>query len=314
MRRLWVIVWAIASAGVFAPPISKAAETPKRVQPPEWSRDVLDAFFEDAREQLVGERPTTISVEAGELEVANAGSGANQPDESEFKWSALIDADTLATEIKRINNQLGVALRKSGSFQAGGNLLCRRDFGLLAVLFGVVREFDEDVRWKRHGQQVQSFCFRACQNCKTASAQSFTAAKDVLAMLEDLFRGQTPAAEWPSDPSGEKLLVDRPQLMLSMERSVKEHLSPALASSREFRKRFQRAAQQAQVLAVLAEVIQQEGYEYADDGTYLDEARQLREAAGELSRAAKEKDYEAARAAAGRVRQSCSRCHEGYRG
>jgi len=94
---------------------------------------------------------------------------------------------------------------------------------------------------------------------------------------------------------------------------VEERLSPAISSVREFRKRAQQATEQAQLLAALSKVIQQAGYDYADDDTYRDEAQQLRDAARELAEAAGEKNYEASRAAAGKVGQSCSRCHEGYR-
>ncbi|MGI9429049.1 MAG: cytochrome c, partial [Bythopirellula sp.] len=289
-----------------------SAESVQRVQPPEWSRDVLDEFFEDAREQLVGERPASAAGGEQRPSVATPASGEGEAEEAEFRWSLLIEADTLTAEIKRINNQLGTALRKSSSFQGGGNLLCRRDFGLLSVLFAVIRDFDKDVRWKRSARQVQAECYQASNNCKSASAQSFAAAQNTHALLEDLFRGQAPAATGTSED--EQLLIERPQLMQSMELSLKERLGPAVANSREFRRRSQQAVEQAQVLAVLAEMIQREGYEYADDDTFLDEARQLREAAAELSQAAKEKNYEAARAAAGKVGQSCSRCHEGYRG
>ncbi|NOZ40481.1 MAG: cytochrome c [Planctomycetes bacterium] len=296
----------------------RAAESSRRVQPPNWSQDVLDAFFEDAREQLVGERPLRDAVDDAELSAAKPTSGEGPLAESELKWSALIEAETLTAEIKRIHIQLSTALRKSASFQGGGNLKCQRDFGLLAVLFGVIDQFDEANinqlgRWRRSAKLMQQRCLRTGQNCKAASAQSYAAAKETHAVLGELLRGQAPADETASQESDEPELVDRALLMQSMELAIKERMKPALANSREFRKRSQLAAEQSQLLAVLAEVIQQEGYEYADDDTYLDEARQLRQAARELADAAREKNYEAARAAAGQVGQSCSRCHEGYR-
>ena len=42
------------SVGLFA---AERGDKPKRARPPKWSADVLDAFFEDAREKLEGERP-----------------------------------------------------------------------------------------------------------------------------------------------------------------------------------------------------------------------------------------------------------------
>ena len=285
-----------------------AAEPPRRVQPPHWSQDVLDAFFEDAREQLVGERP-----QLAEALVAKPASVEGVAADATQKWSELIDAETLTAEIKRVHNQLAPALKKSASFQGGGNLVCRRDFGLLAVLFGVLAEFDSDVRWQRSAKLMQQRCFQTGKNCKAASAQSYSAAKETLALLEELLRGQAPSGETTNQGTEGQERTDRALLMQTMELAIKERLKPALANAREFRKRSQLAFEQAQLLAALAEVIQQEGYEYADDDTYLDLARQLRQAAQELADAARDKNYEAARAAAGRMGRSCSNCHEGYR-
>lgn len=287
-----------------------AAEKPKLVEPPTWSQDVLDAFFDDAREHLVGERPqpTRDTEQAAPTSPANPGDA-----EQEFKWSRLVEAETLTAEIKRLNNQLATALKKSASFQAGGNLMCRRDYGLLAVLFGVIADYDQDVRWQRSAATMQQQCLKASRNCKAASSQTYASAKQTQAVLQDLLRGQGPG-ESDNATAEDGNLADRPLLMQCMELAVKDRLSPALANAREFRRRTQQTAEQAQLLAVLAEVMQQDGYEYADDEEFTAEADQLRDAASELAQAARDRDYEAARAAAGRVGQSCSRCHEGYRG
>ncbi len=289
--------------------LSIAAEASKRVQPPTWSKDVLDAFFDDARQHLVGDRPTNVARTHTKDATQSAAEVAS---DGEFKWSQLIDADTLTAEIKRINNQLANSLRRSATFQGGGNLGCRRDFGMLAVLFGVIAEFDGDVRWQQSAKWMQQRCLKTSRNCKVASAQTFADANETRTLLEELLRGQAPAGE--IDNSADDQLADRTLLMQAMELSLKDQLGPTLTSTREFRRRSQQASEQAQVLTVLAEVIQREGYEYSDDDDFLAEAGRLRQAAAELSQAAKDKNYEAARSAAGRVGQSCSNCHEGYRG
>lgn len=284
-----------------------ASDVAKRVQPPTWSKDVLDAFFDDARDHLVGPRPTGAS---SEKQPTGASREAIVASAKELKWSQLIDADTLTAEIKRINNQLATSLKKASSFQGGGNLLCRRDFGVLAVLFGVVAEYDGDVRWQRSANTMKGHCLQSSRNCKVASTQAYADAKQTHAMLVELLRGQSPTAK----SNAEGGLADRALLMQAMEVALNEGLSSTLANAREFRRRSQLAAEQAQLLAMLAEVIQRDGYEYSDDDEFLAEARLLRSASEELAQAAKDKNYEAARTAAGRVSQSCSRCHEGYRG
>ena len=271
-------------------------------------------FFADAREHLVGARPQDAGRSNAKPIAAEPTGDPRQPADTTDRWSMLVDADTLTAEIRRIVNQLTVPLKKSASFQGGGNLVCRRNFGLLAVLFGVVDQFDQQVRWQGVAKQMRDRCLQASNNCKAASTQSYAAALDTKIVLEELLRGQAPADDASGGSTEERPPVDRALLMQSMKLAVKERLSPALANSREFRKRAQLATEQAQLLAVLAKVIQQEGYDYVDDDTYLDEARQLGQAALELNDAAREKNYEAARAAAGKVGQSCSRCHEDFRG
>ncbi|MEM8945416.1 MAG: cytochrome c [Planctomycetota bacterium] len=309
MGRLTIwICWYCSLCAVTLP--ADAVEPAGQVQPPgNWSQDVLDAFFEDARGQLAGTRPTSSSIPLKQLAAEPKRAVAA---DGQFKWSLLIDADTLTAEIRRLSNQLALSLKRSATFQSGGNLACRRDFGLLAVLFGVVADFDGDMRWQRSAAALRQRCLVASRNCKVATAQTYADAKDTHAQLQSLLRGQAPASD--NATGGEAELVDRTLLMQAMELTFQEKLAPAMASMREFRKRAQAAAEQAQVLAVLATVIREEGYEYYDDEDFLLEAKTLKSAASELSQAASDKDYEAARAAAGRVGQSCSRCHEGYRG
>ena len=54
----------LARCGAGAMSLRSAAGRRRRARPPKWSRDVLDAFFDDAREKLAGERPATTSMRA----------------------------------------------------------------------------------------------------------------------------------------------------------------------------------------------------------------------------------------------------------
>ena len=65
---------------------------------------------------------------------------------------------------------------------------------------------------------------------------------------------------------------------------------------------------------MLAAIIDCEEFEYWDDENFQQHSGNLRAASRELSRAAAEANYDAARAAAGKAGQACSACHEGYRG
>jgi cytochrome c556 len=101
--------------------------------------------------------------------------------------------------------------------------------------------------------------------------------------------------------------------MTRIEKAQQEGLTPALANAGEFKKNSDKILHEAQILAVLGEVITREGYEFADDDTYLGYARELRDHALEIIDAVKQKNYEAARKAGGQIDKACSSCHEGYR-
>jgi cytochrome c556 len=121
---------------------------------------------------------------------------------------------------------------------------------------------------------------------------------------------QLPAAKgdaaWPK-------VADRPPLMKRLERAQQQAVAPLVASKAEFERHAGRLAHEAQIIAALAEVISREGYEFADDDTYLEYARAMQTQALQVRDAATSKNYEQARQAAGELGKTCNNCHEGYR-
>jgi len=91
-------------------------------------------------------------------------------------------------------------------------------------------------------------------------------------------------------------------------------LRPAAASAADFKKQIDTALHAAEIVAVIGEVIQRRDFEYHDDDSYRGYSAEMRDAAAALRQACQENDYEAARAAAGRIEKSCNACHGDYRG
>jgi cytochrome c556 len=303
---------AVTLGGLSAIAAEKAP--PRRAKPPVWTPDVLDAFFTDAREHLVGERPAQAEATmANVASAANAASPAVDPTQP-FAWSKVIEGDSLDAEVKRIVAGLREPLANPAKFKAGGYKQCRADFSMLAVLFGVIAEHDGDVRWQEDAAALRDALARAAMNCKTATDQTFAEASQRRADLEDLVRGERLGGDKPAGLEKWSQLADRPLLMQRMEKLLQEEISPALGNAKEFTKRAPDIRQKAELLAVLADVTQREEYEYWDDAGFQELSTDLRNATAELTRAAVETNYEAARAAAGRATQACSACHEGYRG
>jgi cytochrome c556 len=285
-----------------------AAEPPKRAVPPSWTPEVEGAFFKDAREALEGERPAAAASVG-----TKQGSRDGDKNAIRFEWSRLITADALATEVKRVASSLAEPLATFAAFQSGGNKACLVDFSELAVLWAVIDEYDGDVRWQRDAATLRDAFARAARNCKSASDQTFAEATERRAALDDLIRGgradraaAKPVGKWSE-------LIERGPLMQRMQAGLQEGINPKLSDARAFSRAAADVQHEAQMLAVLAEVIRREEFEYWDDETFKDYANQLGAAAADLSRAAADINYEAAREAAGRAGQACAACHDGYR-
>ncbi len=288
----------------------------KRAKPPVWSQDVLDEFFVDAREQLVGERPAKPSAIAVKDQPAGQGSAVSSDAETgnSSSWSQVISGDSLAAEVKQLATTLREPLANPAKFKSGGYKICRAVFNELAVLFAVIAEYDGDVRWQEDAPMLRDALARAARNCKTGTDQTFAAASELRAQLDDLIRGERLSGKPALPPERWSELADRPLLMTRMESALQEGISPALSNAREFSRKAVDVQQQAEVLAMLATLIDREEFEYWDDESFQEHSIALRAASRALTRAAAEANYEAARAAAGEASQSCSACHEGYRG
>jgi hypothetical protein len=315
--RLWIVVvaasWAVCLAGAALAAEDKAPV--KRAKPPVWSQDVLDEFFVDATAELVGERPsraaTVTSPQLSSLQSEGPGGAATTAGAA---WSEAISGDSIAAEVKRIVAALREPLANPQKFKGGGYKECRAAFNDLATLMAVVAEHDGDVRWKEDAPALRDALARAARNCKTGTDQTFAEAADLRTRLDDLIRGERLGGEPTPPPERWSEIADRPLLMKRMEAALQEQIGPALSNAREFSRKQVDVQQQAEVLSMLAALIDREEFEYWDDENFQEQSGELRAAAKELARAATEGNYDAARAAAGRAGQACTACHEGYRG
>jgi hypothetical protein len=288
----------------------------KRARPPKWSADVLDAFFEDARGKLVGQRPDygVRDTAASLPNHATSASAAADARPDGAAWSKLIAAETIETEVKRIAQTLAQDVTTPSEFKGGKFQDCRRHFSVLAVLFAVAAEYDGSVRWQDTATGLRDVFARAGYNCKVGADQSYREATARKQDLVDLIAGsrpQVPAAARDADWSH---VADRPPLMQRMEIAQQDRLTKWLANKREFSQHRGDVLHEAELIAAIAEVIGREGFEYWDDEQYAAYARELKQAAIDVAAAADEDKFPQAREAATRMTKACADCHDGYRG
>jgi hypothetical protein len=125
--------------------------------------------------------------------------------------------------------------------------------------------------------------------------------------------GGTPAGRPDRDEDFQwSQVAARPALMSRLE-SAEGALAAAVASKADFSRQLERVVREAEIVAVIGEVIQRKDFEYHDDDTYRGYAAAMRDAAIGARDAAAKKDHDAASTAVGVLKKSCDACHGDYR-
>lgn len=312
---LAIVAIAILSCAAIAA-TKKSGPPSKRARPPKWSPDVLDAFFPDARAKLVGERPAydkATAVASSQTPSVSGTPAAANAAPTGGGWSKLIDAETIETEIKRLAQEVAKDVTAPAPFKGGGYKDCRREFSVLAALFGVAAEYDGDVRWKDGAASLRDVFARAGRNCKVGTDQTYQEATQRKQDLADLISGNRPK---PSDaePKAEwSQVTDRPPLMQRLNIAQQDRLQKWLAAKGDFTAHRDDIKHEAQLAAAFADIITHKGFEFADDDTYIGFANDLKQAESDIAAAVDLNNFDQARAAYGKAAKSCANCHEGYR-
>ena len=312
IASITVVAWLVGPE-LFAVESDRPA---KRARPPKWSADVLDAFFEDAREKLVGERPAYSGKELSPR-VAGVTPAADATAETlatGAAWSKLIDAETIETEIKRLGQAVARDVTTPSEFKGAKYQDCRRHFSVLAVLFAIAAEHDDEVRWQDASPGLREVFARAGYNCKVGTDQTFQESNLRKQDLAELVSGSRPRAASAQRAADWSQVADRPPLMQRLNIAHEERLVKWLASEREFARNSDEVRHEAQLAAAIADVVGREGFDYWDDEQYAAYARELRAAASDLAAAAELENFDQARRAGSRMTKACADCHEGYRG
>ena len=312
-----LIGWLAIACGLSsAREVRSAPQAIRRAKPPSaaWDRNTAKTFHDDAFAELEGERPnfaasTQRPAPAGGSQAAAATASAD----GSFAWSALVSEETLTDEIKDMKSVLVGTVASQSDFKGGGYDKAREAFSAVALSFGVIAAYDQQIRWKKDAETARDLFARVGSNCKVGTEQSFNESKLRAADLETLLEGSSPTARADRDEDFRwSQVAGRPALMSRLE-TADGMLAAASASKGDFDKALDRVLRDAEIVAVIGEVIQQAEYEYYDDDTYRGYASGMRDAALRVRDAAQKKDYDAARAALGELKKSCDSCHGDYR-
>jgi len=300
-----------------------AAKETRRAKPPAavWDRNTAKTFQDDAFVELAGVRPDFAAeavkmVSAGASQAAGAGNagGASAGGAGGFKWSTLVSEETLTDEVKDLKGPLTAAVVSQSEFKGGGYDKARDAFSTVALVFGVIAAYDQDIRWQKHAETARDLFGRVGSNCKVGTDQSFAESKLRVADLEALLDGNPPNAKADRDEDFRWSQVAGRSALMSRLEQADGTLGAAIASKGDFDKALESVLHDAEIVAMIGEAIQRPDYEDHDDAAYVGYASTMRDAAVKMREAARKKDYDAARSALGELKKSCDACHGEYRG
>ena len=292
----------------------QAQEQPRRATLPDPSQLTSPIFYRDAfAEGLVGSRPTTLGKQPDGGATSATGTSDTTQLADSFRWSLLASARTLENEVKSLQIQLNKTITTPSQFRGGGYLDVRRMFTELATLFAVIAQYDADVRWQADAAQAAELFARAAANTKTNSIQAFNESRQRKLDLEELVRGGSlTGGDQEYEPVWSR--INRASLMQRFTLSYDEGLAVWTANENAMRKNADKILHESELLLLLTQTLTQAGMEDGDDESYAAYARQLHDAARAAIQAMEVKDADALRKAVSDIGQSCSACHDDYRG
>ncbi|MGH7135327.1 MAG: hypothetical protein ACREHD_06275 [Pirellulales bacterium] len=287
----------------------------KTAPPPKFKDDEVSTFFDDALKQLGPGQPGAVVAAAmppsGGVPSEDSDGGTATSDAG---WSKLISASTIEDEIKAQAGPLADVTKTPSVFKGGGNQPARVYFTEMAMLFGIIAQYDGDVRWKKDAFGLREIYKRAGGNCKVGTDNSYKEAKQRSDDLAQLIAGGKVELPKPDPDAKWADIANRPPLMQRMGKEGYDPKIKAWTSDKgEFSKNHNALLEEAQIVAVIAHLIQDPSYEDGEDETYVGYAKELEKAALEIVEAVKGDSLQRAQAAALQLNKACSTCHEGYR-
>lgn len=299
---------------------TKSKSSP-RAQPPKLDPTGNGIFFADAlKDGLTGERPADLgkSTPAANNGPQNAGtpaagtgSGGNA---SGTGWASLISGTTLEDEIKALKKQVETNVTTPSDFAGKGYKLARRDFSMLAMLFGIIGDYDGEVRFKADATGARDVFARTAANAKVGTVQVFNEAKLRKQELADLLNASSPFKGKEADKKPVwNQVCDRSPLMQHLEAIYEPRLKQNLANPTSFKQKMDEIVHDAEIVAAIGQVLAAEGMEDADASEYKAFCVNMIKAGKDIGEAVKLKNFDAASTAASLIGKACTECHEGYR-
>lgn len=236
---------------------------------------------------------------------------------SGYAWSKLAPAATLEKEIDRIVTQSAESLASDSVFTARGYKKIKDNHSLAAAWLHVLSDFDGPSKMKAEAAAVRDLASLApltlaADESKKPDMAMYTQAKGAQDALAKLAKGEkTGAPAGKARPWREVAIYT--SVMKRMEAAQDQRIRVWTGNAEELGKNTDEVVHEAELLAVLCQIILDKGFDNAGDDTYQGWAKKLQQDCVELVAATKAKEADKAKALAGDIAKQCAACHEAYR-
>jgi len=288
----------------------------RRSPAPKVDPDTMkNVFFSNLEDGFRGEIPSLSLLRNSTAATAPAADAAGTEDSTKAgkdRWSALISPSSLEDEVKRMKLHFDGVVSTPGAFISGGYQEARLDLTVLASLFAVINEYPSEIRWKEQAGAARDLIARTAFNCKAGSTQVYNEAKSRKADLQDLVAGGGLSSRDAEEETDWTAIADRSPLMEYAETLI-DSLEDGARDEKTIKKEMDLVKRNSELLALLGEILVQEGMDDYDDDDYASLSRDMTTAGEATTKALDRNDFEAVRLGVGKLRQKCDACHEQYR-
>ena len=294
----------------FALGVQEKKKTITRVKRPDFSDSERNKiYFDDIfAEGLKGPKP-----EAKAQSKKPKANGANVAVSSSGQWSRVISRSALEDEIKIIHRELQSSITTPSAFNSKFSDV-RHRFDMLSMLFGIVHQYDKEVRWQKFAGTFQQLLAEASGKIRTPSRPGFQLAKSTRDELGNLIRG---GGIKINESIGDSLswgeVIGRGPIMDQLDFVVGEGLKRSVSNKDEFKDNRDKILRNANLVSAMSRVLTMDGLDDSEDDDYVRLANRMGAAAKQLIDATQNNEFDAAAMAVNRIGQSCVDCHSEWR-
>jgi len=191
-------------------------------------------------------------------------------------------------------------------------------YTVLALSFGVIAQYDGEVRFKKEAATVRDLLARSAANSKVNDERAWKEAKARLEDLIDLRNGGSVDIKDDAEPAVPfAAIADVSQIMKRMEMAFRgsddddRGLKKWTADAGAFKANKGDIFHEAQLMGMFGKVLQDKSFNF--DDTFIKIAKEVEDACQEITVAVKLGNLQNAQTAVGKITTACSSCHEDYR-